>query len=199
MNCLCRAGKSCKSKWGHIHLVDKCLLVILSILMLQSGLSLFLAETMNQETNTIDVVIRTSAASIFGYLVSANFSQHRKRGRAAQRRQAAPPATASATAPRGPVAQIGFQMGEEQVETPAAPQLTAEEQNIQEEHSDRAQILVVAAVGIISLVILVVYRNFSTMNIGAAAILTQFRDFVSGSVGFLIGCSTRGVNGKDGA
>lgn len=196
MNCLCRIGRMCRSRWGHIHLVDKCLLVILIILMLQSTLSLFHSKLLNEEGNAIDVVIRTSTASIFGYLISANFNQHRKRLRVAQRAQDAAAGNLSTPPPFGPRAQIGFQAGEEEPRRPAPPQVLEGGPGAAEENSDRAQILVVGTVGVLSLVVLVIYRNVGAMDVTAMPVLTQFRDFVSGSVGFLIGCSTRGVNSK---
>ena len=41
--------------------------------MLQSAYSLFAHNSSNSEIEHVDVIVRTSAASIFGYLLSANF------------------------------------------------------------------------------------------------------------------------------
>lgn len=44
------------------------------ILLLQSAYNIFLDEPAYQEENTIDVIVRTSQAAIFGYFLSANFA-----------------------------------------------------------------------------------------------------------------------------
>ena len=194
MSCLCRARDTARKKWGRIHLVDRCLLIILGILMLQSGLNLFLAESATQEMNSIDIVIRTSAAGIFGYLISANFNQEKKRSGRRKSQGTAPKAAESAAgkqAVQGPVARIGFDTGGGST-TAVQPPQTEETRGPGREHYDRAQILIVAAVGIVSLCIILVYRNWFTSGASAAGTLTQFRDFVSGSVGFLISCTTSG-------
>ena len=86
---------------------------------------------------------------------------------------------------------IGFDTGGEdgQLSAAAPPRLTPAEGEGNISY-DRAQVLVVAAVGVLSLVILLIYRNFFPISASSAGTLTQFRDFVSGSVGFLISCST---------
>lgn len=197
MKCLCQLKSACH-RIGRIHLVDKCLLVILALLMTQSALNLFLHEQMSAETNGIDVVVRTSSASIFGYLVSINFNQHRKRS-ANKTTQSSAPTKISGGVGGVPTAQIGFQAqggGEGGPAVPRPPTLAEEDIKAAERRSDRAQILVVASVGIISLVILLIFRNFIDPVAANAGSVTQFRDFVSGSVGFLIGCSTSGVENE---
>ncbi|MEG1886820.1 MAG: hypothetical protein RR177_01725, partial [Oscillospiraceae bacterium] len=58
---------------GVLHLADKCLLVFMIILMLQSIHNLFFYESTFQSSDTLDVIVRTTAAAIFGYFISANF------------------------------------------------------------------------------------------------------------------------------
>lgn len=194
MNCLCRAGTAVRSKWGRIHLVDKCLLTILAILMLQSALNLFFAASTSQEMNSIDVVIRTSAAGIFGYLISANFDQDKKRSGHGKAQAKAPNMVPAAPATETPVPQgrIGFDTGAAPMAASQPPRL-AENQKRVHENYDRTQILIVAGVGVVSLCVILVYRNWFTAGPIAAGTLTQFRDFVSGSVGFLISCTTSGA------
>ncbi|MEG1593204.1 MAG: hypothetical protein RR350_02255, partial [Oscillibacter sp.] len=55
---------------------------------------------------------------------------------------------------------------------------------------NRFQVLVVALVGVAALLLLIVARNFLADDGPAAATLSQLRDFVSGSVGFLLGHTT---------
>ena len=65
--------QSIRRVFSKIPLVDKCLLIIFLVLMLQSAYSLFAHNSSNSEIEHVDVIVRTSAASIFGYLLSANF------------------------------------------------------------------------------------------------------------------------------
>ena len=200
MKYLCKLKCACR-RWGGIHLVDKCLLGILCLLMLQSAINLFVHEQTSPETNGIDVVVRTSAAGIFGYLISVNFNQHRKR-KGAVNGGSAPASIRSGRGEAGGVTgQIGFQAeggGTGDTAIPQPPSWTGEDRRSGGERCDRAQILVVATVGIVSLIILLIFRNFATPVTANAGSVTQFRDFVSGSVGFLISCSTSGVNEREG-
>ena len=64
--CLCAA-------FNRIPLVDKCLLVFFLVLLTQSAYSLFSHNGTGSEIEHIDVIVRTSSAAIFGYILSANF------------------------------------------------------------------------------------------------------------------------------
>ncbi|OJT72061.1 hypothetical protein BM530_21100, partial [Clostridioides difficile] len=50
-----------------IKLIDRCLIIVMAILMFQSIYNLFVNEVNSQDTTTIDVVVRTTSAAIFGY------------------------------------------------------------------------------------------------------------------------------------
>ena len=58
---------------NRIPLVDKCLLVFFLALLTQSAYSLFSHNGTGSEIEHIDVIVRTSSAAIFGYILSANF------------------------------------------------------------------------------------------------------------------------------
>ena len=55
-----------------ISLVDRCLLVYLSFLLVYISIHLFTGAQL-QDTNAIDVIVRTSTAVIIGYFLSGNF------------------------------------------------------------------------------------------------------------------------------
>lgn len=194
MKCLCQA-RAAYRRWGGIYLVDKFLLCILALLMLQSAINLFLRGEVTAEVNGIDALMRTSAAGIFGYLVSANFNQHRKRGAEGRVDHGnAPPQMSDGT-----LDQIGFRAEGGEAETaavPAPPAVTQAEQG-EGQICDRAQVMVVASIGLVSFFILMVLRTLMPAGEVNSGSLTQFRDFASGSVGFLISCSTSGVGGKE--
>lgn len=58
---------------GRVRLMDWCLLVMMAILLAQSAYSLFSAPALGTETSSIDIIVRTSSAAIFGYFLSANY------------------------------------------------------------------------------------------------------------------------------
>ena len=168
-----------RAAWKRLHLVDRCLLLIMAVLMLQSLYTLFFPGWDSQLSGSIDVVVRTSAAAVFGYFLSANF--------------AARDAEAAISSSAGPVNQIGFvsgtqaDTGEIQLQSdPVLPQ--------QPGCRCAPQILVAACIGLFCLVTLILLRNMGVDDEALAksssltATVSQFRDFVSGCVGFLIGC-----------
>ncbi|MEG2118711.1 MAG: hypothetical protein RRY53_00025 [Pseudoflavonifractor sp.] len=180
--------KNMRNRWRGLHLVDRCLLILFGILLLQVTLNLFLNETTSQETSAIDVVVRTSAAGIFGYLISANFNQRHQRSARNVAGAAAPQGVQGQTAPPplGAAGHIGFSAsGGGFAQAPAPPELTPCKGG-----GDCTQILVITAVGVLSLCVLLVLRYLAVPTSLAAGTVSQLRDFVSGSVGFLISCST---------
>lgn len=140
-----------------LHTADKCLLVFMTILMFQSAHNLFASEIAMQGGNVLDVVIRTTAAAIFGYFISANF-------------------------------QNGGEDTAEEIPLPTTPPICDSTEKY--ECRNRLQILVVTCVGIFSLILLIIARNCIEVSQTSASTISQLRDFVSGSVGFLIGHST---------
>ena len=185
-----------RAAWKRLHLVDRCLLLIMAVLMLQSLYTLFFPGWDSQLSGSIDVVVRTSAAAVFGYFLSANFAARDEES--PQVPPASPvhriePAEAAISSSAGPVNQIGFvsgtqaDTGEIQLQSdPVLPQ--------QPGCRCAPQILVAACIGLFCLVTLILLRNMGVDDEALAksssltATVSQFRDFVSGCVGFLIGC-----------
>lgn len=188
-----------KQSWNHIrlslrkiHLVDKCLLLLMLLLLAQSAYILFVNKGGSAEAGHIDIIVRTAAASIFGYFLSANFVQ-RNITAMHEGKQAAPPPGA----------------GEAQSEIPQsaegpAPAISGAEpdggntnetvppQKDQAPECARLQIITATAIAVFCLLALILVRNLNVNdeagNPSAVAVLSQYRDFVSGCVGFLIGC-----------
>lgn len=146
-----------KKNLAKIHLVDKCLIVFMAVLLAQSAYNLFSSRPMSNELANIDVIVRTSGAAVFGYFLSANFIRH-----GAQEKNAP------------------------QNEPPPA------QRNI----ASRLQILIATYIGLFCLLVLLMVRDIPGVSArmatspSAIATVAQMRDFVSGCVGFLIGCPT---------
>ena len=185
-----------------IHLVDRSLLIIMLVLLLQSTVSLFLHGTAQQTVTSVDVVIRTASAAIFGYLLGGNFGKESFAG--GQTQTAAPvhileeDAQSEPTTP-GMRARIGFA---DDSEPPATSLTTAPATVSGDEVSTGAgiQVFVAAAIGLFCLIVLLILRNLTDLGVitelsdSATATVIQFRDYVSGCVGFLIGSPTNASN-----
>ena len=185
-----------------IHLVDRSLLIIMLVLLLQSTVSLFLHGTAQQTVTSVDVVIRTASAAIFGYLLGGNFGKESSTG--GQTQTAAPVHILEEDAQSEPAtpemrAQIGFVADSE---APAANLIAAPATVSGGEVSTGAgiQVLVAAAIGLFCLIVLLILRNLADLGVitelsdSATATVIQFRDYVSGCVGFLIGSPTNASN-----
>lgn len=172
-----------------ISIVDKSLMIIMLILMIQSAFNLFVNEANSQDSSAIDAVVRTSAAAIFGYFLSANFVKKKIAGEAQSNNQTGaylPIQTFTADEPKN---QIGFEITSDAVLHPletAQPQ-TDMTDAVPVQYSSH-QVVIVSVIAVISLLTLLVFRNFTTQTAQAIATISQLRDFISASVGFLVGC-----------
>lgn len=120
---------------------DRCLILFMAVLLVQSAYSLFSPAGDGGQSSPVDVVVRTALAAIFGYFLSVREKS-------------------SEDSPREPR---------------CLHQAT------------------ITAIGLFCLVTLMALRNLSLWDPAVAgsdsatATVAQFRDFVSGCVGFLIG------------
>ena len=187
---LCAAIKRAE---GRIHLVDWCLLLFMAVLMIQTAVGLFLPGEGGEQSDSIDIVVRTSSAAVFGYILSANFNRCASASASKTAEGRANEVQTAATR-EGPVAQIGFQAPAE--ESGGDLERTGPGV-IQEENSqtpeNRIQIVTATVIGLFCLLTLLLLRWRGVPEGGTAAVV-QFRDFVSGCVGFLIGCPTQNSN-----
>lgn len=180
-----------------LHPVDRNLLIFMAVLLVQLVYSLFAPGDPGQAAGDIDIAVRTSSAAVFGYFLSANFIRHTTGG--GQAPAQGPPhklELGDGSAPAGPVARIGFDTGSDPAESGLPP---AQDPAPAGEGSPAGclQIRVATAIGLFCLVALLALRNLSQWGIlpvrweEATATVAQLRDFVSGCVGFLIGCPTQ--------
>lgn len=196
MSPLARCLTPLRAFFRQIHLVDRSLLIFMAVLLVQSVYSLFAPGDPGQAAGDIDIVVRTSSAAIFGYFLSANFIRHTTAGgQAPVQGQAHILETEGDAAPAGPMARIGFDTGSD----PALPGPPPTQDSSPAGEGTAAgclQIRVATAIGLFCLVALLALRNLSQWGLlpvqweGVAATVAQLRDFVSGCVGFLIGCPT---------
>lgn len=174
-------------KWRALCLVDRLLLTFMIILLVQSAHNLFFYEIVQQDSETLDVVIRTTAAAIFGYFISGGFRGTASQGTASGQNTIGF-VSSDKEIPNRPTARIGFS-----AEAPSEDKLQlgqAKETIDTNAHKRiRQQLVIVSCIGLSSLIMLIIARNFIPLSNSSIATLSQLRDFVSGSVGFLIGHS----------
>ena len=173
-----------------LHLADKCLLMFMLILMLQSAHNLFFNELAMQESSTFNVIVRTTAAAIFGYFISANFQNGGRDTTENKRTDVSGVTTVNSSLNTDSTTRtkIGFVSDSEPTKLQSG--YARSNDNNQPAQRNCLQILVVAGIGILSLLLLLIAYNYFPANSTAMATTSQLRDFVSGSVGFLIGHST---------
>lgn len=134
-----------------ICIVDRFLILFMAVLLLYTLIHIFAGMSGAQEKNTIDVIVRTSLAAIFGYFVSGNFA-------------------ASSTSGKPPY---------------------LEASSVSENRCSKTQIYIVALIGLASLVILIIARHSANSTSELTATVSQLRDFVASSIGFLVSCGKK--------
>ena len=199
-----RSNQSCKLSLrailSTIHPVDLALLLIMAILLLQSVYNIFICSGTQQSSNEIDIIVRTSAASIFGYFLSGNFMRH------SGSISASPPSDQAhimETADNSQTQSPNFSTSTEI----APPTLTKTSETMEQDFVSSPdpvqvsclQVWIAAGIGLFCLITLLLLRNTEHCNTAAqsdsvAATIVQFRDFISGCVGFLIGHPTQQTN-----
>ena len=183
--------------WKKIHLVDKCLIIFMGALLIQATYSILSKGDNNSEATNIDVIVRTSAAAIFGYFLSANFIQDCDN---LEEPESEPKTKFSSSISEDKkdtktTNQIGFKppSSDNDMELGSAKSSPEPKHSSQ---NNKLQIVIATIVGLFCLTVLSVMRNIYASNPDlkathdVMAIISQFRDFVSGCVGFLIGCPT---------
>lgn len=164
--------------WKRLLLKDKFLLIFMLLLLIQSALNLFVKDLAISETSPLDIVIRTTSATIFGYFIGVGFLRETSFH--------APKADNDVNKETGQDARIsGLSTNKPLPEFAEIPTQEVEKRY-------RQQIVIVASIGIVSLSMLLFASNLGrTQTMEATATLSQLRDFVSGSVGFLVGHSAK--------
>ena len=156
-----RIFENIKQSLDAISLIDKILMAYMGILLVYIAIHLIWGATL-QESTSVDTIIRTSASAIFGYFISNNFIRSNS-----------------------------------DTESKSKMNIQAQSDLIQQEKNtavntsvccSRLQIIVVSAIGFIALVLLLISRNYTQTTPEFSATVSQLRDFLSASIGFLVSC-----------
>ena len=166
------------STLGQIALVDWFLLLFMAVLL---GHTVFIAffGAPPEETSAVDVIVRTSAAAIFGCFLSRNSLQ------TSPAAAAPPPPSLGGGGAAGLTGRIGFSLSDSPQEPLAAG---AASSSAGDGSCRRFQVCAVSCIGLFSLILLLLMRDGIAGNASMTAAASQLRDFVSASVGFLVSC-----------
>ena len=186
---------------ARIHPVDKSLLLFMVLLLLQSAYSIFFPSEVNPAVGDIDVIIRTSSAAIFGYFLSANFVNRSS----VQTEMVSAPAALTTAAQAGsevsaPKSQIGFTAEDTDLESGGTQSTPSPSLPAWLPDTNCLQVSTATVIGLFCLLVLLILRNMGASGSqllasdSVSATVVQFRDFVSGCVGFLIGFPTHANN-----
>ncbi|HBE8815271.1 TPA: hypothetical protein KOD00_001706 [Clostridioides difficile] len=189
--------KNIKKAWYKIKLIDRCLIIVMAILMFQSIYNLFVNEVNSQDTTTIDVVVRTTSAAIFGYFLSANFIKRPLR-KYTNTDVSSNLFIDNNLSPKGQESNqnnimnvkntIGFTSEADNYEKKIP---INNNEGFEEGETSELQIIIATVICIVALTVLFVVRNFTTTTSASLGTISQMRDFVSGCVGFLLGCPSK--------
>ncbi len=201
--------------FSKIKLVDRCLILFMLVLLAQSVYSLTTGEGESVYTSNIDVVVRSTSAAIFGYFLSANFNRKTRNEKKDYMPRLDKPVVDIQPDKLMADVQLDKPMGDMPQDTPKAdipretsraviPQETSRAEIAQDtpravipqdmsrvdaqDHASFQQVVIATAIGLSSLLALLIARNFLTLTVSSVATASHLRDLVLGCVGFLVGC-----------
>lgn len=177
-----KAINICRDK---ISFKDKGLILIMIIFLLQSMHNLYTVEPTDVNYMSINIIIRTSIAGIFGYFLSANFlSTEDKKDKSKE----------------------GISYKSEDLEQLLKDKEIESEYHDLKKNNDTnkkyfcnrgLQNIIAVGICIIVTIPLIIGVDFKLIPDGSIATIAQFRDLISGSIGFLLGNSRNDKKNTD--
>lgn len=174
-----------------ICITDWFLLLFMIVLFFYMVFYLFTGVGSSEENNTINVIIRTSMASIFGYFISANFSKTRVSGKSQRKENGGKESPLKTIAQNGSQTvqnRIGFQTVATSKDQESGGASVSEDSSAVLRQCSNVQVGIVAIIGMASLLVLIITGRLQNITPELTAMMSQLRDFVAASIGFLISC-----------
>lgn len=188
---MAKVWKTAKKRFSSICIVDRFLILFMLILFFYMCCRLFAGTDTSDTANTIGIIVRTSAAAIFGYFISNNFNKSTISMKTTSTDYTETTLSAKPTSLNTEQAfqnQIGFTAAST-AEKQELGKISFTENTVPNSgHCSKIQVYVVSLVGLFSLCILLVATHYQNGTSEFTAIISQLRDFVSTCIGFLIGC-----------
>lgn len=189
VSCMKNLWIKIKALIAKIGLVDRFLILFMLILLLYTAIGIFIGITNSQSGDMVDTIIRTSSASIFGYFISTNFTKINTTNSPADSYSSnlsipaqtndenlnVPPSNGNEVA-------ASANDTEEQVKT------SVTEFSPNQVSCSKLQVIIVSSIGGCALILLFITKFFIAETSEISVTVSQLRDFVSASIGFLISC-----------
>ncbi|SCJ03404.1 Uncharacterised protein [uncultured Clostridium sp.] len=178
-----RMSRYIKKCWREISFKDKGLILIMIALLLQCIHSLYNPVPTNSDYSNINIIMRTSVAGIFGYFLSSNFLSNLD-------------ATKNNQSTEHKLMILDQLLKDDKISEEIKDEYNKQlkEDRIEEKEDEEIYLCNKSlqngiAVGICLIIIfsLVIGVNFNLIVDGASVTIAQFRDIVSGCIGFLLG------------
>lgn len=172
-----------------IGLVDRFLILFMLILLLYTAIGLFTGITDSQNGDMVDTIIRTSSASIFGYFISTNFTKTNTKNSQADSYSnslSIPVHVNDESLSVPPSNQNEFVTSADVTEEPV--KTSATEFSPDQVSCSKLQVIIVSSIGGCALILLFITKFFIAEPSEISVTVSQLRDFVSASIGFLISC-----------
>ncbi|MDR5588436.1 MULTISPECIES: hypothetical protein [Clostridium] len=164
-----------------ICLGDKCLIIFMIIIFIHVTFDLFIGGNgINSEetVNAIDIIVRTTIASIFGYFISSNFVKNKKEILDEKESNKCYLENKNSNkAYLNDNKKLIINNNNEHLDGENKQNRASEE-----------QIIIVFIIGLASMILLLLVRDFIQVSNPDIPIISQLRDIVCGCVGFLLGC-----------
>lgn len=178
-----RMSRYIKKCWREISFKDKGLILIMIALLLQCIHNLYTPSTNNLNYDTINVIIRTSVAGIFGYFLSSNFLSNLS-------------GTKNNKFIEHKLMILNQLLKDEKIDEEIKQEYNKQlKEEYLEDKEDKEiyfcnkmlQNGIAIAICLIIIFCLVIGVNFNLISDESIVTIAQFRDIVSGCIGFLLG------------
>lgn len=177
-----------------VHIMDRYLIVMMILLFSYSVIAIFMSEPNSDAIKSIDTIVRTTMASIFGYFISSNFikNETNRLAEIVDENLVISPVTEKTgqekeditiTSTKGPA--------EEKEET---KQISLMGKRRMMPLANELQINVIGLLCVCSFIVLCAVRIMYHLKIDELELISQLRDIICGSVGFLIGMPSESIN-----
>ncbi len=186
------------AKWKNKNYATISLIIIFAILLIQTAVLMFMPNSNSTELTQLDTVFRTTLSSIFGFFMSSSALSEGKKEKFENVQQQNKIGFTDSTVPEGGILKNST---EEMIEAPsdgiselvggvALP--VAVQKEVVKNHN--LQILLLMFTCLFCLIAMMAVRFFSHLVGGGSYVvvtLSLYRDFISGSIGAIIGLARR--------
>lgn len=177
--------------WHEISISDKALIIIMIFLLIQSIYNLFIPESTGANSMSINLAVRASIASIFGYFLSENFLNNK----VVKNKNSdiivpinkidSTNDTRSNDIPNSDKNSITINFSKSKYSSDSSKDYVC---------NKTVQILIALTVCIVALISLIIANNFKLVSSDdVSPTVIQFRDLIGNCIGFLLGHSSSSI------